>query len=149
MIVLKPASSMRTVYGPPGNAESTNSPLASVTPSRDTPVPSWVASTLAPGITAVELSRTRPTSVAVVTCASTWFEENSERAVMQIAMVHGVAHVAMERKRRRGTSRMGPTSLKCKHAPAKDGQRLRRDYFWGGLYSFVFRRFKMQRLGRY
>src|SRR6266850_7164761 len=148
MIVLKPASSMRTVYGPLGNAENTNSPLASVTPSRDTPVPSCVASTLAPGITAAELSRTRPTSVAVVTCASMWFEENSKRAVMQIAPAQGFGPVVAARKRRRRTSRMGPTSLECRREPAKDGQRLRNDCSGAGLYSLVFRGFKMHTLER-
>src|SRR5262245_12133021 len=112
MTVLKPVSSRRTVYGPPGNAENTNSPLASVTASRDTPVPSWVASTLAPGITAVELSRTIPTSVAVVTCASTRCEDNSKRAVMPRAM-QSFAPFISERKRQRRTF-MGPTSLKCR-----------------------------------
>src|SRR5262245_19293250 len=50
----------------------TNSPLLSVTASRDTPVPSCVATTVAPGITAADVSRSWPTSVAVVTCARTW-----------------------------------------------------------------------------
>ena len=52
LMVLNPVSSMRTVYGPFGSAARTNSPLASLTLSRATPVPSCVASTLAPGMTA-------------------------------------------------------------------------------------------------
>jgi hypothetical protein len=57
------------------------------------------------------------------------------------------APVDTERKRRRRTPLMGATSLKGRHAPAKDGQRLRNNCSGAGLYSFVFRRFKVQYLG--
>src|SRR5262245_25860114 len=130
---------MRAVYGPLGNAANTNSPLASLTPSRDTPVPSWVASTLAPGMTAAELSRTRPTSVAVVTCASTWFDPNSKRAVMQTAMAQAFATVVTERNWRRGTSCIGPTSRPEVHACLRTmvidfGV----DFSGAGLYTLLF-----------
>ena len=62
--------SIFTVYGPFGSAVSTNSPLVSETASRVTPVPSLVATTVAPGRTDPDESLTRPMSVAVVTCAS-------------------------------------------------------------------------------
>ena len=67
--VLKPASPMVTEYDPVDRAVSTNSPRSSVMVSRATPVPRLVATTVAPGTTAPELSRTAPRSVAVVTCA--------------------------------------------------------------------------------
>ena len=97
LIVLKPDSSMRRVYGPLGSAARTNSPLASLTLSRATPVPSCVASTLAPGMTAAELSRTSPTSVAVVTCALTE-TETKKRAAANSRDLVTVTHIHLVRK---------------------------------------------------
>ena len=86
---------------------------------RATPVPSCVATTVAPGMTAADASRTSPTSVAVVTCASTRVGEYRNSAVVKTRMLRMTWRMTTSQKKAKHAALMlNPKSRTCARACA-------------------------------